>query len=59
MSEKITEVEHLDRRACRTSIEEKFTVDKMVEGYESAYRTVIENWEKYRKEQREILVSNL
>jgi hypothetical protein len=27
----------------------------MVEGYESAYRTVIQNWEAYKHEQLELL----
>lgn len=58
MVEKITDVEHLDRKACRDNIAQHFTVEKMVEGYEDAYRDVIKNWEKYRKEQHNLLKSS-
>ena len=58
MVEKITQVEHLDRRACRENIAQNFTIEKMVEGYERAYRDVIDNWETYRKEQLALLESS-
>lgn len=34
------------RRACREHVEENFTVEKMVNGYEKVYEKVIENWKK-------------
>lgn len=55
MVEKITEVEHIERKLCRDNILKNFTLEKMVEGYESVYQTVIENWEKYRKEQLNLI----
>jgi glycosyltransferase involved in cell wall biosynthesis len=59
MKEAITEVEQLQRSACRQNVEENFTIKKMVEGYESAYRTVIENWERYKKEQLKMINKGL
>ncbi len=34
------------RRACRKHVEENFTVEKMVDGYEKVYQKVIEDWKK-------------
>lgn len=34
------------RQACRKHVEENFTVEKMVDGYERAYQKVIEDWKK-------------
>lgn len=34
------------RRACRKHVEENFTVEKMVNGYEKVYERVIEDWKK-------------
>ncbi len=51
MKDKITEVAHLDRRACRESIEANFTIKKMTEGYEGAYKIVIGNWQEYKQKQ--------
>jgi len=38
MAAKIKEVERLNRRDCRKNVEERFTIEKMVEGYEKAYQ---------------------
>ncbi len=35
------------RRACRKRVEENFTLEKMVDGYEKVYRQVIENYKKH------------
>jgi len=40
MVEALKKVPQLDRAACRRRVEENFTVDKMVEGYERVYREV-------------------
>ena len=37
----VDRVSELDRKACRKRVEENFTVDKMVEGYEAAYRKLL------------------
>lgn len=34
------------RRACRKHVEENFTVEKMVDGYEAVYKKVIADWRK-------------
>lgn len=57
MVEKIKLVDTIDRRACRKNIEDKFTIDTMIEGYVHAYQAVQENWDTYRGEQRAFLQS--
>lgn len=44
MVEKIKIVDKLDRKACRKNIEDNFTIQKMVSGYEEAYKIAIDNW---------------
>jgi len=39
----------IDPKECRKHVEEKFTYQKMTEGYIQAYGKVIENWEEIRK----------
>ncbi len=39
--EAIKRIGEIDRAACRRHVEEKFTIEKMVEGYENVYRKVI------------------
>lgn len=34
------------RRACRKHVENNFTVEKMIDGYEKVYEKVIKDWEK-------------
>lgn len=41
MVEKIKEIGRIDRIACRRNVEEHFTVEKMVEGYEKAYNIIL------------------
>ena len=55
MVEKMGQIKNLDRQACRRNVEDKFTVEKMVEGYESAYNITIKNWPEYVKKQKDIL----
>lgn len=55
MVKKIPEAVHLNRADCVQNVQEHFSIDKMIEGYEEAYRIVIKNWGKYRREQREKL----
>ncbi len=52
MVKKIREAQYLDRGASRRSIEEKFTIEKMVDGYEEAYKHTIGNWKKFREKQK-------
>jgi glycosyltransferase involved in cell wall biosynthesis len=40
--EAIKRAGELDRASCRKHVEEKFTIDKMVEGYENVYKRVLE-----------------
>jgi len=44
--EAISRIGEIDRRMCRKHVEEHFTVEKMVEGYEKVYREVITRHEK-------------
>jgi len=37
---------HKMRQNCRKHVEENFTVEKMVDGYEKVYQQVIEDWKK-------------
>ena len=39
--EAVGQLHRLDRHACRRWVEERFTVEKMVEGYERVYETVL------------------
>ncbi len=36
------------RQNCRNLVQEKFTIEKMVDGYEKVYQRVIEDWSKTR-----------
>lgn len=47
MVEKIKFIDNLDRKDCRRNIEERFTVGKMIEGYEKAYEYTIKNWSSF------------
>jgi glycosyltransferase involved in cell wall biosynthesis len=38
----VGKVDRLDRHACRTHVAGRFSVEKMVDGYEAAYRRVLE-----------------
>lgn len=41
MIEAVRKIGQIDRSACRRHVEEKFTVEKMVDGYEEVYRQVL------------------
>jgi len=41
LPEAIERAAELDPRACRDDVETRFTLRRMVEGYEAAYRTVL------------------
>ncbi len=55
MVDKIKNVDTLSRRACREWVEEKFTIEQMVLGYEKAYKIAIANWGEYMKKQKRLL----
>lgn len=40
MVEGIKNIDNIDRKACRKRVEENFTVEKMVDGYEGIYRKI-------------------
>ncbi len=42
MIEVVPQVGRLDRRACRAHVAERFTVERMADGYEEVYRRVVE-----------------
>lgn len=42
MVEAVKRVESIDRRACRRTVETRFTVDHMVDRYEALYRSMLE-----------------
>jgi len=39
--EAIHRIGEIDRAACRRHVEEHFTVEKMVEGYEQVYKKIL------------------
>jgi len=41
MIEAIKNIDQINREDCRKYVEENFTVDKMVEGYEKVYRKIV------------------
>jgi glycosyltransferase involved in cell wall biosynthesis len=47
--EAVKRVPQIDRRACRRRVEENFTIDKMVEGYEKVYAQIFQIEEKTRR----------
>lgn len=47
MVEKVKDIDMIKRQDCRDYVENHFTVNKMVEGYEKAYQTVITNWQSF------------
>lgn len=55
MVDKIKQIDKIDRKECRKNIEDKFTITKMVDGYEEAYEITIANWQKYLDQQRGLL----
>jgi glycosyltransferase involved in cell wall biosynthesis len=55
MVEKIKIVDKIDRRECRRNVEERFTIEKMTDGYLEAYKKTIKNWDVYLHKQQEYL----
>ncbi|OGH37827.1 MAG: hypothetical protein A3B44_01120 [Candidatus Levybacteria bacterium RIFCSPLOWO2_01_FULL_38_21] len=49
MVDKMGKIDQIQREECRKSASEKFTIQKMVEGYEKAYKMTIDGWEKFKK----------
>lgn len=47
MIEKMDQTESIKRENCRKNVRERFTIEKMIEGYEEAYKITIENWKEY------------
>lgn len=41
LREAVKRIGEIDRRACRKHVEENFTVDRMVEGYEKVYKKIL------------------
>jgi len=48
--EAVGKIEQIDRRKCRQRVEENFTTDKMVEGYEKVYEEIFRREEQKRNE---------
>lgn len=42
LTEAVQKIEKIDRAACRKRVEEKFTVQKMIENYEKVYQQILE-----------------
>lgn len=57
MVDKMQQVDSLNRTDCRQFVEENFSVDTMVTGYEEVYETIIKHWPEYYKKQMENLES--
>ena len=45
-AEAVGKINHIDRKKCRQRVEENFTIDKMVEGYEKVYAEIFQREEK-------------
>lgn len=45
MIQAVSGISHIDRSYCRKAVEERFTTDAMVSGYEAVYKNVIKLWE--------------
>jgi len=41
LAKAVKDADKIDRRKCRQRVEENFTVDKMVEGYEKVYKELL------------------
>jgi len=48
--EAVAKIELIDRKKCRQRVEENFTIDKMVEGYEKVYAEIFRREAKRNKE---------
>ena len=59
MVEKIKDIDKIDRKACRKNIEDKFTMDKMIDGYEKEYEITIKKWGSYLGEQKELIKQSI
>ena len=46
MVDAMKKIDQLDRRACRKNVEQRFTRDTMIRGYEDAYRAVVAHWKE-------------
>ena len=46
MIQAIKNIDKIDRAECRKSVEDNFTVEKMVEGYEKVYEKVVRDFKK-------------
>ena len=55
MSKKIKDIGSLKRQECRRWVEQKFSIDTMVEGYEGAYKDAIAYWDSYKKRQQRLV----
>jgi glycosyltransferase involved in cell wall biosynthesis len=44
--EAVGKIDHIDRKKCRRRVEENFTIDKMVEGYEKVYEEIFRREEQ-------------
>lgn len=51
MVAKIKEIDKIDRRKCRNFVEETFSIEKMVKGYEKAYTQTIRDWTTHYREE--------
>ena len=48
MCEAVGKVDKLSRRDCRDHVKEYFSISQMVDGYEAAYRVILQKHRKYR-----------
>jgi glycosyltransferase involved in cell wall biosynthesis len=45
-AEALEKIDNIDRRACLKRVEENFTIDKMVQGYEKVYEEIFRREKK-------------
>lgn len=57
MITKIQQVDTIQRATCRKRVEDYFSNQQMILGYEDAYQTVIHNWDTYRENQKKLLAT--
>lgn len=46
MTEAIKKIDTISRKECRKTVEERFTIEKMVDGYEAAFEKIINSFNK-------------
>jgi len=49
MVKAVGKIDTIDRKYCRESVEKRFSIEKMVNGYEKVYKKVIDEYKEEKK----------